>query len=212
MKLIKDEKYYKMSELVELTNLSNFTISFYDKKALLPNTISTSNNMKYYPEITITVLNLIKYFKENLNFSIDYIKELFDFYNINFQDRADLILQSIEMISSEIKNPISKKDLEIYCVNEAIELDLLDDKEIYFKTEIEVLKTFNELKKYDISTQLISEYVKTSKKLASMEKELSDKVMEKIGILPEILVLDILNSFKPYIFNRHTILEFKKEN
>ena len=168
--------------------------------------------MKYYPEITITVLNLIKYFKENLNFSIDYIKELFDFYNINFQDRADLILQSIEMISSEIKNPISKKDLEIYCVNEAIELDLLDDKEIYFKTEIEVLKTFNELKKYDISTQLISEYVKTSKKLASMEKELSDKVMEKIGILPEILVLDILNSFKPYIFNRHTILEFKKEN
>lgn len=212
MKLIKDEKYYKMSELVELTNLSNFTISFYDKKALLPNTISTSKNMKYYPEITITVLNLIKYFKENLNFSIDYIKELFDFYNINFQDRADLILQSIEMISSEIKNPISKKDLEIYCVNEAIQLDLLDDKEIYFKTEIEVLKTFNELKKYDISTQLISEYVKTSKKLASMEKELSDKVMEKIGILPEILVLDILNSFKPYIFNRHTILEFKKEN
>ena len=212
MKLIKDEKYYKMSELVELTNLSNFTISFYDKKALLPNTISTSKNMKYYPGITITVLNLIKYFKENLNFSIDYIKELFDFYNINFQDRADLILQSIEMISSEIKNPISKKDLEIYCVNEAIELDLLDDKEIYFKTEIEVLKTFNELKKYDISTQLISEYVKTSKKLASMEKELSDKVMEKIGILPEILVLDILNSFKPYIFNRHTILEFKKEN
>lgn len=212
MKLIKDEKYYKMSELVELTNLSNFTISFYDKKALLPNTISTSKNMKYYPEITITVLNLIKYFKENLNFSIDYIKELFDFYNVNFQDRADLILQSIEMISSEIKNPISKKDLEIYCVNEAIELDLLDDKEIYFKTEIEVLKTFNELKKYDISTQLISEYVKTSKKLASMEKELSDKVMEKIGILPEILVLDILNSFKPYIFNRHTILEFKKEN
>lgn len=212
MKLIKDEKYYKMSELVELTNLSNFTISFYDKKALLPNTISTSKNMKYYPEITITVLNLIKYFKENLNFSIDYIKELFDFYNVNFQDRADLILQSIEMISSEIKNPISKKDLEIYCVNEAIQLDLLDDKEIYFKTEIEVLKTFNELKKYDISTQLISEYVKTSKKLASMEKELSDKVMEKIGILPEILVLDILNSFKPYIFNRHTILEFKKEN
>ena len=212
MKLIKDEKYYKMSELVELTNLSNFTISFYDKKALLPNTISTSKNMKYYPEITITVLNLIKYFKENLNFSIDYIKELFDFYNVNFQDRADLILQSIEMISSEIKNPMLKKDLEIYSVNEAIKLDLVEDKEIYFKTEIEVLKTFNELKKYDISTQLISEYVKTSKKLASMEKELADKVLQKSGVLPEILVLDILNSFKPYIFNRHTILEFKKGN
>ena len=68
------------------------------------------------------------------------------------------------------------------------------------------------IKRYDISTQLISEYVKTSKKLASMEKELADKVLQKSGVLPEILVLNILNSFKPYIFNRHTILEFKKEN
>ncbi len=212
MKTIEENNYYKMSELVEITNLSNFTISFYDKKGLLPNTLSTSKNMEYYPEITITVLNLIKYFKENLNFSIDYIKELFDFYNIDFQDRADLILQSIEIISSEIKNPISKKDLEIFSIQEAIKLDLLDDKEIYFKTEIEVLKTFNELKKYDISTKLISEYVKTSKKLALLEKELSKKVLEETGVLPEILVLDILNSFKPYIFNRHTILEFKKEN
>jgi ATP-binding cassette subfamily B protein len=29
---------------------------------------------------------------------------------------------------------------------------------------------------------------------------------------PEILILDILNQFKPYIFNRHTIEEFKKDN
>lgn len=210
MKIIENKNYYKMSELVDLTALSNHTISFYDKKGLLPNTLSTSKNMKYYPEITITVLNLIKYFKDNLNFSIDYIKELFDYYKINFDDRSDLILQSIQMLSSEIKNPILKKDLINQNIDEAIKLDLLDDKEVYFKTEIEVLNTFNELKKYDISTELISEYVKTSKKLALLEKELTSKVLEKNGYLPEVLVLDILNSFKPYIFNRHTIIEFKK--
>ncbi|MGE4384047.1 MAG: MerR family transcriptional regulator [Arcobacter sp.] len=210
MKIIENKNYYKMSQLVELTNLSNHTISFYDKKGLLPNTLSTSKNMKYYPEITITVLNLIKYFKDNLNFSIDYIKELFDYYQINFDDRSDLILQSIQMLSSEIKNPILKKDLINQNIDEAIKLDLLDDKEVYFKTEIEVLNTFNELRKYDISTELISEYVNTSKKLALLEKELTSKVLEKNGFLPEVLVLDILNSFKPYIFNRHTIIEFKK--
>lgn len=212
MKIIENKNYYKMSELVELSNLSNHTISFYDKKGLLPNTLSTSKNMKYYPEITITVLNLIKYFKDNLNFSIDYIKELFDYYKINFDDRSDLILQSIQMLSSEIKNPILKKDLINQNIDEAIKLDLLDDKEVYFKTEIEVLNTFNELRKYDISTELISEYVNTSKKLALLEKELTSKVLEKNGFLPEVLVLDILNSFKPYIFNRHTIEEFKKDN
>ncbi|MCG3703019.1 MerR family transcriptional regulator [Aliarcobacter butzleri] len=212
MRIIEDKTYYKMSKLVELSNLNNHTISFYDKKGLLPNTVSTSKNMKYYPEITITVLNLIKYFKDNLNFSIDYIKELFDYYQINFENRSDLILQSIQMLSNEIKNPILKKDLLNKNIDEAIKLDLLDDKEVYFKTEIEVLDTFNELKKYDVSTELISQYVKTSKNLALLEKELTNKVLEKNGFLPEVLVLDILNKFKPYIFNRHTILEFIKES
>ncbi|PLY06467.1 MAG: hypothetical protein C0625_08905 [Arcobacter sp.] len=211
MKIIDEKIYYKMSELVEETGLSNHTISFYSKKGLLPNTYNTSKNMKYYPEITITVLNMIKYFKDNLSFSIDYIKELFDYYNIDFDDRAELILQSIQMISSEIKNPILKKDLNKELLNEAIRLDLLDDKEIYFKTEIEVLRTFEELRAYEISSHLIEEYVQTSKKLALIERKLSSKVLEKTGFLPEVLVLDILNSFKPYIFNRHTIEEFKKE-
>lgn len=167
--------------------------------------------MKYYPEITITVLNMIKYFKDNLNFSIDYIKELFDYYRIDFNDRAELILQSIQMLSSEIKNPIERKDLNQELLQEAIDLDLLDKKEIYFKTEVAVLKTYEELRKYEISNQLISEYVTTSKRLALLERQLSTKVLEKTGYLPEILVLDILNSFKPYIFNRHTIIEFKKD-
>jgi len=211
MKIIDEKNYYKMSELVEKTGLSNHTISFYHKKGLLPNTVSTSKNMKYYPEITITVLNMIKYFKDNLKFSIDYIKELFDYYKIDFDDRAELILQSIQMISSEIKNPILKKDLDKKLLEQAIKLDLVDDREIYFKTEVEVLKVFDELRVYDISSTLIEEYVKTSKKLALLERELSTKVIEKNGYLPEVLVLNILNSFKPYIFNRHTIEEFKKD-
>lgn len=211
MKIIDEQNYYKMSELVEQTGLSNHTISFYHKKGLLPNTLSTSKNMKYYPEITITVLNMIKYFKDNLSFSIDYIKELFDYYNINFENRADLILQSIQMISSEIKNPVLKKDLSDLYLQEAIEIDLLEDKEIYFKTEVEVLKTFSKLRRYEISTQLISEYIITSKKLAMLEKELTVKVLDETGQLPEVLVLDILNSFKPYIFNKSTIEEFKKD-
>jgi len=211
MKIINGKNYYKMSELVEDTALSNYTISFYHKKGLLPSTVNTSKNMKYYPEITITVLNMIKYFKDNLSFSIDYIKELFDYYKIDFDDRSELILQSIQMISSEIKNPVCKKDLDKKLLDEAIRLDLVDDREIYFKTEVEVLKVYEELRAYEISSILIEEYVKTSKKLALLERELSTKVIEKNGYLPEVLVLDILNSFKPYIFNRHTIEEFKKD-
>ncbi len=93
MKTIDNKNYYKMSELVDLTGISNHTISFYYKKGLLPNTLSTSKNMKYYPEMTIMVLNLIKYFKNNHSFSIDYIKELFDYHNINF-DNIKIVCRS----------------------------------------------------------------------------------------------------------------------
>ena len=211
MKIIDNKSYYKMSELVELSQLSNHTISFYYKKGLLPNTLSTSKNMKYYPEITITVLNLIKYFKDNHSFSIDYIKELFDYYNIDFNNRAELIIQSVQILSNEIKNPISKNDLEEYNIHKAIEVKLIDNKEIYFKTEVEVIKTFDQLLKYDISTELITQYINTAKQLAKLERKLSDKVLDKVGVLPEILILDILNILKPFIFNKHTIDEFKKD-
>ena len=209
MKIIEEKNYYKMSELVELTNLGNHTISFYDKKGLIPNSVSTSINMKYYPEITVTVLNLIVYFKENLNFSIDYIKELFDYYKVDFENRSELILQSIEMISSEIKNPISKEKLINKNLQEAINIGLLEDKEIYFKTEIEILEIFDELLKYDISLELVEEYINTSKKLALLEKELSQKVFDKTGTIPEILVLNIIYSIKLYIFNKQTLIELK---
>ena len=209
MKTINDEKYYKMSELVEISGLSNHTIQFYSKKELLPNTLSTSKNMKYYPEITLTVLNLVKYLKNNLNFSIDYIKELFDYYKVDFCNRSELIIQSIEMISYEIKNPKNKKELIDFHLQDAINYEILEDKEIYFKTEVEVLKIFDELIKYDIAVELIVEYVNASKHLAKLEKKLADRVLNGAGKVPEILVLDVLNSFKPFIFNRNTINIFK---
>lgn len=210
MKIIDNEKYYKMSELVELTTITNYTIQFYDKKGLLPNTISTSKNMKYYPHITIAVLNLIKYLKENLSFSIDYIKELFDYYSVDFSNKGDLILQSIEMITKEIQNPIKREKLLSLGLKEAIELELLEDKDIYFKTEVEVLKIFNELLEYEVAIELIKEYIETSKHLAKLEKSLSDKVLESRGELPEVLVLNILCRLKPFILNSSTISAFKE--
>ena len=107
-------------------------------------------------------------------------------------------------------NPISKEKLINKNLQEAMNIGLLEDKKRYFKTEIEILEIFDELLKYDISLELVEEYINTSKKLALLEKELSQKVFDKTGTIPEILVLNILNSLKPYIFNKQTILELKR--
>ncbi|MCH9812528.1 MAG: MerR family transcriptional regulator [Epsilonproteobacteria bacterium] len=209
MKMINDKQYYKMSELAKASGISNYTISFYNKKGLIPNSINTSKNMKYYPTITLTVLNLIQYLKENLNFSIDYIKTLFDYYNVDFEDREEFVIQAIEMISYEITNPIPKNSLKQSILANAIHLGLLEDKEIYFKTEVEVLNIFIELTNYDISTKLVREYIETGKRLAILEKQLSDTVYQQKGYVPEVLVLDILNKLKPFILNSQTINAYK---
>jgi DNA-binding transcriptional MerR regulator len=209
MKTIENKNYYKMADLVKLTELSNYTIQFYAKKGLLPDTLSTSKNMKYYPEITLTVLNLIIYLKDHLSFSIDYIKELFDYFNVDFTNKGDLILQSIEMITTEIKSPIPKENLLSQNIQKAIDLKLIEDKTIYFKTEVEIIKTFNELLEYDVAHELIKEYINTSIHLAKLEKKLADKVIESKGELPEVLILNILNNLKPFIFNKQTIRAFE---
>jgi DNA-binding transcriptional MerR regulator len=165
--------------------------------------------MKYYPTITLTVLNLIKYLKENLNFSIDYIKELFTYYSVDFEDKEDFIIQVIAMITYEVTNPIDKNEIDENLLLEAIRIGLVEDKGLYFKTEIEILHIFNELKEYDIDSLLIKEYINTAKHLAIMERELSDKVYAKTGHIPETLVLNILNKLKPFIFNQSTIMEYK---
>jgi DNA-binding transcriptional MerR regulator len=209
MKTIDGKEYYKMSELSLESGISNHTIAFYNKKGLIPDGINTSKNMKYYPTITLTVLNLIKYLKENLNFSIDYIKELFTYYSANFEDKEDFIIQVIAMITYEVTNPIDKNEIDENLLLEAIRIGLVEDKSFYFKTELEILHIFNELKEYDIDSLLIKEYINTAKHLAVMERELSDKVYAKTGHIPETLVLNILNKLKPFIFNQSTIMEYK---
>jgi len=210
MKIIDEKEYYKMSELVKLSKISNFTISFYNKKGLLPDGINTSKNMKYYPAITLTVLNLIRYLKDNLNFSIDYIKELYDYYDVDFENKEELIVQAIQMITYEVTNPVQKHTLNQDGLSKAIKYNLLEDKEIYFKTEVEVLDVFLELNQYDVSTELLKEYIGAAKKLAVLEKQLSDDVYKKRGYLPEVLVLDILTKFKPFIFNSQTINKYQE--
>ena len=210
MKIIDEKEYYKMSELVKLSKISNFTISFYNKKGLLPDGINTSKNMKYYPVITLTVLNLIRYLKDNLNFSIDYIKELYDYYDVDFENKEELIVQAIQMITYEVTNPVQKHTLNQDGLSKAIKYNLLEDKEIYFKTEVEVLDVFLELNQYDVSTELLKEYIGAAKKLAVLEKQLSDDVYKKRGYLPEVLVLDILTKFKPFIFNSQTINKYQE--
>lgn len=210
MKIIDNVKYYKISEIVEETKINKSTIHYYKDLGLIPNPLVINKNMIYYKEITISCLNLIKYLNENLKYSMETIKILFSKYEINFDNKAELILKIIEMINNDCfgENTMNKEDEDYLNL---INLNLLEKKEIYSNKEFEILKIYKELKKYDINDKLIKSYIEQGLILSKIEKEITDEVFNSIGNIPEILVLDILTKLKGFILNKQILNIFKGE-
>lgn len=210
MKIIDNVKYYKISEIVEETKINKSTIHYYKDLGLIPNPLVINKNMIYYKEITISCFNLIKYLNENLKYSMETIKILFSKYEINFDNKAELILKIIEMINNDCfgNNKINQEDEDYLNL---INLNLLEKKEVYSNREFEILKVYKELKKYDINDKLIKSYIEQGLILSKIEKEITDEVFNSIGNIPEILVLDILTKLKGFILNKQILNIFKGE-
>lgn len=209
MKEINGKMYYRMSELYDLTGINKSTIQYYKELGLIPEPFNTSKNMGYYPIVTKNVLNLIKYLTNDMGYSINHIVEVFKEYNISFNIKSEILLNIIELITFDKKNGYIRIEKN-KVLNKLIELNLLENKESYSEKEYERYKIFKEIFKYEEGIQLIESYIIQSKTMAKLEKLLADKVFEKEKELPEILVLDILNKFKPFIFNKSLLNEYKK--
>lgn len=202
-------EYYKISEIVEKTNIKKSTIHYYKELGLIPEPLVMNKNMIYYKEITISCLNLIKYLNENENLLINDIKVLFEEYQINFDNKSDLILKTIEIINNGLiknNNIISNESLK-----ELIDFKILTKKENYTKKEIDIINIFSELKKYDIDNKLINSYIEQGLILAKLEKQIADEVLEKSGNIPEILVFNILTKLKGFVLNKQILKIFKGE-
>lgn len=208
MKIIDNVKYYKISEIVEETKINKSTIHYYKDLGLIPNPLVINKNMIYYKEITINCLNLIRYLKENMGYSIETISNLFKEYKINFENKNELILSVIEMINDDIEKIEIEKTNDL---KECIELTLLKDKKRYNTKEIEILNIYKELKKYDINNRLIKAYIEQGIILSKIEKEISDEVLNNTGNIPEILILDILTKLKTFVLNKQILKTFKGE-
>lgn len=210
MKEIDNINYYKISEIVKETKINKSTIHYYKDLGLIPNPLVINKNMVYYKEITISCLNLIKYLNENLKYSMETIKVLFNKYEINFDNKTELILKIIEMINNDCfgENIINKEDEDYLTL---INLNLLEKKEFYSNKEFEILKVYKELKKYDVKDKLIKSYIEQGLILSKIEKEITNEVFNNVGNIPEILILDILTKLKGFVLNKQILNIFKGE-
>lgn len=138
-------KKYTIGQMSKLHRISIDTLRFYDKINLFkPKFVNNESHYRYYTADQFLKLERIKYFRK-LNFSIDEIKEVIDFNNVELlKDKLSEGKKRVEEELSELHN-INKridKNLDI--------LNMLGNKENFNKIEIKEYK-----ERYYISRELV---------------------------------------------------------
>jgi DNA-binding transcriptional MerR regulator len=173
----------KMQDVVEQSGISKSTILYYIKEGLLPQPEKPKPNVHHYPPQTLKILEFIKYFQQNLGYSIAQIKEILKDNKLDFNSDSDMIL---EYLSAMENDTIAQEAEKIY--HEAVKLDI-DPKlfEAYEKCAKELATL---------------EYEMGIKLLTSKHKN-ENNTLQKV-------IFDIILKLKPFIFNRATIAEHKR--
>ncbi len=173
----------KMSQLVAQSGVSKSTILYYIKEGLLPEPQKPKPNVHLYDAKTIKILEFIKYFQENLGYSIAHIKEIVKDNKLDFSNSADMIFEYLSaMQSKEHEDEVNRI--------------LSDAKEVTIDPSL--------IEAYErCATQLAKLEYKMGAKILTQHSNNENNRLQKV-------IFDIILKVKPYIFNRATIQEHKR--
>ena len=174
---------YKMQDLVSQSGVNKSTILYYIKEGLLPQPEKPKPNLHLYPAQTLKMLEFIKYFQQNLGYSIAQIKEIVKDNRIDFGQNSDMILEYLEAMEG------SKQRTEAEAIlHEAQKLGIDQSLfDAYEECAVKLAKL-----EYEMGAQLL-----TSK------HENENNALQKV-------IFDIILKLKPFIFNRATIAEHRR--
>ncbi len=111
-----EEKFYRIGEVSEISNISIKTLRYYDEIGLLkPKRIDTESGYRYYCADQLTLIVIIKYFKE-AGFSLKEIKILLGREDMNYNQKK--ISEKCTEIDNKISDLIRLKEKLQFCLNE----------------------------------------------------------------------------------------------
>jgi len=212
----------KMKHLMEQTGESKSTILFYVKEGLLPEPEKPKPNLHLYDESCINIIKFIKYFQNQLSYTIAQIKTIFAENKFSFSDDFSMMLRSLEMMagSPNTKWYSDSEFLKFSKLNQE-ELDtylkkgwLFRQKQGFSDKELNLVSTFKRAKSLGLNETLFNSYVESAQKLAEIEYQLGSELLESDKLLNNEhyeLLFDSMLTLKPYIFNMHTMQEHQKQ-
>lgn len=209
----------KMAQLMKETGETRSTLLFYVKEGLLAEPIKPKPNVHIYADDSIERVRLIKALQNQLHYTIQQIKQIFDVNHFDFESGVEVLLQKIELFTGVTERryktiddatavyDLSKEEIEYY-INE----EILEIHDGYFNdSSWRILQILSDLNKHSKDKELLLAYVRAAKNLAVMEFDLgSELVKDDTTNQTQELFLDLILTLKPYIFNLQTKKEHKK--
>ena len=206
----------KMKALMAQSEESKSTILFYVKEGLLPQPSKPKPNVHLYDERSVQILKFIKYLQHNFSYSILEIKGIFQDNHFDFDSSFEMMVRSLELISGGRDSLwYTKADfLSLVSMDEAT-LQVYQDKGYLFERakgfstkEVEMAEILSRVKALGVDCTLLDSYVSHAKALAIKENDVGATLLKDEQHSHDAryeLLFDLVLSFKPYIFNMHTV-------
>lgn len=209
---------YKISEVVERTNVPKSTILYYIKEGLLPEANKIKSNVHKYTNEHIELIKYIKYMQEQMGSSIDEIKSALERKNDSFSSSYTMIEPLMNTLSGEsigLKHYSKSEFIEYFDIDEVLLDKLLKDNilmpihvDSYTQKEVSIVNLVEDFIEVGVDYGILKEYVKHAQKISALEeqmqKDLCDvKNDDNFSNLWKIMFETLFNT-KEYIFNRST--------
>ena len=221
-KLGRETLEYKISELVEKTNVPKSTILYYIQEGLLPEAKKIKSNVHRYSDEHIELIKYIKYMKENIGSSNEQIKHELKNKNQSFSSSYAMLeplMNALSSVSIDTKHYTKNEFISTYKVDEELLETLLKDdillpinSDDYTEKEASIIHLVESFKNVGIDYEILKSYVFHAKELSELEHQIKIQLCinsnsENFSTLWKIL-FEILFNAKNYIFSRNTYRMF----
>ncbi len=209
---------YKISELVEKTDVPKSTILYYIREGLLPEAKKIKSNVHRYSDDHIELIRYIKYMKEEIGSTNEQIKFALQNQNQSFSSSATMLqplMNTLSAIPSDAKHFTKKEFIEHFHVDVTLLEELLKDgillpihKDDYTDREASIIKLVTFFKEVGIDYGILKAYVHHAKALSELEYKMQAQLCsvrneKNFSRLWKIMFESLFNA-KTYLFNRNT--------
>jgi len=213
---------YKISEVVARTGVPKSTILYYIKEGMLPEARKLKPNVHRYNDEHVERLKYIRYMQEEVGSTNEQIKAALGNANRSLSSSLTMIeplMNTLSRIPSDAEHYSKAGFVEAFGLDGAV-VDRLLKQGILLPTapddftlkEAAVVKLADMFESVGIAPDLLAEYAKHAKTLATLERQMQQQLCqvrtdENFSMLWKIL-FETLFTAKPYLFDRNTYHTF----